>query len=166
MRIPNPLLSIFTVSFFGHRQIGGMRTIEDRLEEWITAWLRAHEQVDFLVGRNGDFDQVVSSTIQRVKNTGGYDNGTHILVLPYPSAAVRRDEEGFAAYYDEIEVCPASHGAHFKAAIALRNRNMIDRSDLCVFYVDHPFGGAYQSLRYAVRQNKPYINMARDPDGY
>lgn len=154
------VLKIYTVSFFGHRYIDRFMMIEDRLDELIIKLLREHEYVDFLVGRNGDFDQIVSSTIKRVKREFRDDNCSHILVLPYNSAEFQNNEESFEEYYDEIEICPESHAAHFKAAIQTRNRNMIDRSDLCVFYVEHNSGGAYQSMQYAIKHKKDIINIS------
>ena len=154
------LLEIYTVSFFGHRYINNFRFIDDRLESLLIKLLKDHEYVDFLVGRNGDFDQLVSSTIKRVKREFRDDNCSHILVLPYNSAEFQNNEESFAEYYDEIEICPESHAAHFKAAIQTRNRAMIDRSDLVICYIDHNSGGAYQSVQYALKQGKEVINLA------
>lgn len=154
------MLNIYTVSFFGHRYIDRFRTIEDRLEELIIKLLREHEHVDFLVGRNGDFDQLVSSTIRRVKREFRDDNCTHILVLPYNSAEFQNNEDSFAEYYDEIEICPESHTAHFKAAMQIRNRSMVDRSDLVTCYVEHNSGGAYQTMQYALKQEKKVVNLA------
>ena len=156
------VLNIYTVSFFGHRYIDRFRTIEDRLEELIIKLLREHEYVDFLVGRNGDFDQLVSSTIRRVKREFRDDNCTHILVLPYNSAEFQNNEDSFAEYYDEIEICPESHNAHFKAAMQIRNRHMVDRSDLVICYIEHNSGGAYQTIQYALGQEKEVINLAEE----
>ena len=154
------MVQIFTVSFFGHRYIDHFTAVEDRLEEWMVKLLREHDRVHFLVGRNGDFDQIVSSTIKKVKRRFHDDPCTQILVLPYPSAEFRNSQDAFAAYYDAIEICPESHAMHFKAAIQTRNRRMIDRSDLCVFYVERKSGGAFQSLQYAMKENKRVINIA------
>ena len=154
------LLEIYTVSFFGHRYISNFRLIEDRLEDLLIKLLKEHEYVDFLVGRNGNFDQLVSSTIKRVKREFRDDNCSHIFVLPYNSAEFQTNEESFAEYYDEIEICPESHAAHFKAAIQTRNRAMIDRSDLIICYIGHNSGGAYQSVQYALKQGKEVINLS------
>ena len=134
--------------------------IEDRLEDLIIKLLREHEYVDFLVGRNGDFDQLVSSTIRRVKREFREDNSTHVLVLPYNSAEFQNNEDSFAEYYDEIEICPESHAAHFKAAMQIRNRSMVDRSDLVICYVEHNSGGAFQTMQYALKQEKEVINLS------
>ena len=152
------VLNIYTVSFFAHRRINNFRTIESQLEELIINLLREHEYVDFLVGRNGDFDQIVSSTIRRVKRTFRDDNSCHTLVLPYETAEYRDNKESFHNYYDNIEMFGGSD-VHFKAAIQNRNRTMVDRSDLVVFYLERESGGAYRTYQYALKKQKHIIRI-------
>ena len=153
------MLNTFTVSFFGHRIIENALKIEGRLEQLIQALLRDHEYVEFLVGRDGEFDQLVSSAIRRCKREYRSDNSAHIWVLPYVTAEFRDNEESFRDYYDEIEVCEAATGCHYKNAHQTRNRAMVDSSDLVVFCIQHTSGGAWQTMKYAKKQGKPYINL-------
>lgn len=51
--------------------------------------------------------------------------------------------------------------AHPKSAIQIRNRAMVNRSDLCVFCVTHKSGGAYQTLRYAEKADSNIINLRK-----
>ena len=83
-----------------------------------------------------------------------------MLVLPYMTAEFRENEASFLEYYDEVEVSSAAEGVHFKSAMQTRNREMVDRADLVVFCVDHASGGAYQTLKYAKRSQKPHINIS------
>ena len=153
------MLNTFTVSFFGHRIIENALKIEGRLEQLIQALLRDHEYVEFLVGLDGEFDQLVSSAIRRCKREYRSDNSAHIWVLPYVTAEFRDNEESFRDYYDEIEVCESAVGCHYKNAHQTRNRAMVDRSDLVVFCIQHTSGGAWQTMKYAKKQGKPYINL-------
>lgn len=66
----------------------------------------------------------------------------------------------FRDYYDEIEICQNSAEAHYKSAIQIRNRQMIDRSDLIVCCIEHDSGGAYQTVQYARKQQKRIVNLA------
>lgn len=117
--------------------------------------------MEFLVGRDGDFDQIVSSTIKRLQRRIRDDNSSLVWVLPYPTAELRNHEESFHAYYDEIEICDAAENSYPKRAYQIRNRQMVDRSDLVIFYVDHCSGGAYQTMRYAQKWGKSIINLAQ-----
>ena len=152
-------MQIFTVSFFGHRIIENSLEIEYRLEQLIRKLLREHEYVEFLVGRDGEFDQLVSSVIRRCKREYHCDNCTHIWVLPYITAEFRDNEEAFRDYYDAIEVCEASAGCHYKNAHQTRNRAMVDRAEMVVLCIQRVSGGAWQTMKYAKRQGKPCINL-------
>mgnify|MGYP003300156188 CR=1 FL=1 len=149
----------YTVSFFGHRVIEDPLLIEQRLEQLIRKLLKEKEYVEFLVGRDGEFDQIVSSTIRRCKRVVRDDNSTHVWVLPYPTADFRDNEEAYREYYDEIEICGASAGGHFKGAYQTRNREMVRRSELIVFCVQHEKGGAWQTMKFVKKQRVPYINI-------
>ena len=75
-------------------------------------------------------------------------------------AEYRDNEKEFLDYYDEVEVCAESSEAHPKSAIQIRNRSMIDRTDLVVCCIQHKNGGAYATIRYAEKQGKKIVNLA------
>ena len=152
-------MNICTVIFFGHRQIDDVFKIEKQLEALIRELLLTKEYVEFLVGRDGEFDQLVSSTIRRCKRNTRDDNSALVLVLPYATAEYRNNEQSFHEYYDEIEICAASAEKHFKSAHQIRNRSMVDRSDLVIFCVEHNSGGAYQTMQYARKVDANIINL-------
>ena len=147
------------MSFFGHRRICNQLHLDRTLDELIARLLREHNYVELLVGRDGDFDQMVSSAIRRGQREYGRHNSSHIWVMPYPTTFFRDNEEACYAYYDEIEICEESSVKHFRAAFQVRNRRMVDRSNLTVFYVETNEGGAYQTMQYAVQQGKDLINL-------
>ena len=149
-----------TVCFFGHREIYNLFELEEKLEEHIRMLLESKEYVEFLVGRNGEFDQLVSSTVRRVKRNYRDDNSALVLVLPYLSAEYEKNEEAFQEYYDEVEICQSSSAAHFKAAMQVSNPEMVDRADLVLCCIERKSGGAYQTVLYAKKQNKQIINLA------
>lgn len=152
-------MNIYTVSFFGHRRIYNQLRLDHVLEELVARLLWEHNYVEFLVGRDGDFDQMVSSAIRRCQRKYGDKNSSHIWVMPYPTSFFRDNEEACYAYYDEIEICEESSIKHFKAAFQARNRHMVDRSNLIIFYVETNEGGAYQTMQYAMQQGKDLINL-------
>ena len=153
------MLETYTVSFFGHRRLEDLFATESRLEELVGTLLREKEYVEFLVGRDGDFDQLVASTVKRCKRSIRDDNSSLIWIAPYTTAELRNSEESLRRYYDEIEVCSNAERSHFKSSFQIRNRSMVDRSNLVVFCVDHRSGGAYQTMRYAEETGMPCINL-------
>lgn len=149
-----------TVSLFGHRFIDDSQTVEQKLYELLRIIIsRGDREVEFLVGRNGDFDLVAASVVRRLKKELNVENVFLTLVLPYETAELRNNAEAFENYYDSIEISEASADKNFKYAITARNRDMIDRSDTVVVYVKNQSGGAYQSLRYAEKNEKQIVNL-------
>ena len=153
-------MNIYSVSFFGHRYIERGMEIENRLDELLHDLITQKEYVDFLIGRDGEFDIIASAAIKRAINKYAYGNTHFTLVLPYMKAEYRDNEKEFLDYYDEVDVCYESSIAHPKVAIQIRNRSMVDRSDLVVCYVQHNSGGAYRTLQYAEKQGKRIINIS------
>ena len=114
-------MEIFTVSFFGHREIDNVVQIERNLEDKITELIRTKQYVEFLVGREGEFDILAASVVKRVKKQMDYGNCSLVLVLPYMKAEFRDNEKDFLDYYDDVEICGQSAKAHYKTAMQIRN---------------------------------------------
>ena len=87
------LLDIFTVTFIGHRYIDSFSFVEEKVEELIRELIATKEYVDFLIGRDGEFDQIVASTILRVKRNV-FDANSTLERLGYPVAYLRPDHSG------------------------------------------------------------------------
>jgi len=152
-------VEIFTVSFFDHRQIDDLFAVEAELETLVGRLMNEKEYVEFLVGRDGDFDQLVSSVVRRCKRSVRDDNNALVWVMPYPLAEYRDNERSFHEYYDEVEIFGGVSITHFKSAFQARNRSMVDRSQLVVFAVERKQGGAYQTLQYVEKKGIPFINL-------
>ena len=118
------------------------------------------EYVCFLVGRNGDFDQCAASSVRRIRKRYGEAASDLMLVLPYPTAEYMNNQKGFEDYYSDIEISDLSSAAHPKAAIQMRNREMVDRADVIICCVEHPTGGAYKAAEYAAKMGKKIVNLA------
>ena len=153
-------MNFYTVSFFGHREVEKPTEIEKHLDNLLYDLITQKEYVEFLIGRDGEFDLLASSAIRRAVKNYSSGNTAFILVLPYLKAEYRDNEQNFLDYYDEVEICEESSSVHFKSAIQVRNRSMIDRSDLVVCWIQHKSGGAYATIQYAEKQNRRIINLA------
>lgn len=83
-------------------------------------------------------------------------------MLPYIKAEYRNNEQSYFDYYYEIEICAESAEANYKAAIQVRNRKLVDRSNLVVCFIQHKSVGAYKTIQYAEKQGKKILNLARE----
>ncbi len=157
-------MNVYTVAFFGHRDFCAHFKCEKRLEKILRELINSKEYVEFLVGRNGEFDQFVTSCVKRIKRRTHDDNSALVWISPYRLAEYQNNRENFEQYYDEIECCEQSADAHFKSAIQIRNRKMVDRAVLIICYIERKSGGAYQTAKYAEKQGKFIINLAIDEE--
>ncbi|MBR1443315.1 MAG: hypothetical protein IJ583_07265 [Firmicutes bacterium] len=157
------MLKPYTVSLFGHRIIADTHHASSELEKIISHLILTKEYVEFLIGRNGDFDILAASIIRRCIKRYDRANTSLTLILPYPTAEFARNEEYYLSYYDSVEIFSSSRKTHFKAAFSLRNKYMADRSDLIICCIDHSGGGAYNAVKYALSLNKQFYNTASTP---
>ena len=150
-------MDIFKVSLFGHREIESLREIDELLIPRLKKLISSHEFTTFFIGRSGEFDEYAASIIKKLCEVHGEEKTELTLVIPYPVSRL----EDYDKYYDSIIIPESLSNAHPKAAITLRNRWMIDNSDLVIVYVKRKFGGAYEALRYAQRTNKKIIDLCK-----
>ena len=155
-------MTIYTVSFFEHREIERPSEVEKNLENLLHDIITQKEYVEFLIGRDGEFDLLASSVIRRIIVKYGSGNASLILVLPYMRANYRDNTANFLNYYDEVEICEESAKAYFKSSIQIRNRSMVDRSNLVICCIQHKSGGAYKTIKYAEKQKCRIINIAEN----
>lgn len=148
-------MNVFTVSLFGHRQIDDIHKLKFELTSIVRDLIKTKTYVSFLIGRNGEFDIYAASVIKNVQGEIGKENNDMSLVVPYIVA----DIEYYERYYDSIIFPETVYGAHPKSAITLRNRWMVEHSDLVIVYADHNKGGAYAAIKYAEKLNKGVINL-------
>jgi hypothetical protein len=151
-------MNIYTVTFLGHRELPNMFALEEPLTMILRELINSKEYVEFLVGRDGDFDQLAASTVRKAIGDYACGNASLILVLPYERAEYRDNRESYEAYYDEVEICSEAAAAHPKAAIFVRNKSMVDRSDLVICAIEHG-GGAAKAMKYAEKCGKRIINL-------
>lgn len=90
----------------------------------------------------------------------GFNNSSLVLVLPYVTADYLNNQRSFEEYYNRVEISDVAAKAHPKASIWARNREMVDRADLIICYVERKKGGAYQGAKYALKHGKHIINLA------
>lgn len=156
------MLDVYTVAFFGHRYIDNPLKVKELLETEIRKLINEKEYIEFLVGRNGDFDRCASSAILRVRKNVRANNSALVLMLPYATAEYLNNEEYFNGYYTDVEISYKASIAHPKAAIQIRNREMVNRADLIICYVEENSDGAYKTVQYTEKVSKTIINLAEN----
>ena len=108
----------------------------------------------FYLGGYGRFDGLAAETVRDLKSEFPYIRS--ILVIPY------LNREYSKTLYDE-SLFPPIEEALPKFAISKRNEWMVEQADVVVSGVDHDWGGAYTTLKYAKRKKKRIISVVDDP---
>ena len=147
-----------TISFVGHAFIPSEELVKNRVKDVLRANVKKDEPVRFYLGGYGDFDKISALCCKDLKNE--LSDVEIILVLPYLSfskdgkiGSLIEDGAYDATLFPPIENVPK------RFAISRRNEWMIENSDLIIAFVKNSYGGAYKSLRYAMRKNRKIINL-------
>ena len=150
------IMNVYRVALIGHREISHFSLLEKRLEYAMEDLIQKNDFVEFYIGRNGEFDILAASVFTRMRERLGKERCAMILVLPYPVA----DQPYYEKYYDEV-ILPLPKDIHRKAAIEMRNRWMVDHTDLLLSWVEHR-GGAFALTQYARKTNQPVWDLTRE----
>lgn len=138
--------------FSGHRM--APHSLLEEITLAIEDLVRDSDAVEFYSGGMGDFDKLCEQAVRDTKKRFPEKDIRLSLVLPsYRYAPQKEHLMYMKKLFDDIFVCDASDGAHYKAMIGKRNRFMVEKSDVIIAYVRHENGGAYATLKYARKQN-------------
>ena len=140
---------------FGHRVM--LMDVEKPLRAVLERLVEERGVRVFYTGGMGEFDELFARTVRSMKQD--FPSLRLVLVLPYLTERLNMDKVFYEALYDEILIPAELEGVHPKAAIGLRNRWMVNRSDIVIAALHRNFGGAADAVRYAESAKKEIIRM-------
>lgn len=144
---------------FGHRVM--LMDVEKPLREVLERLVEERGVRVFYTGGMGEFDELFARTVRSMKRE--CPSLRLVLVAPYLTERLNMDKAFYEAIYDEILIPAELDGVHPKAAIGLRNRWMVDRSDIVIAALYRDFGGAMEAVRYAERIGKIVCKIKKKP---
>ena len=144
-------------SFFGHRDV--FCDLKKEIIDAIEVAINEYGINTFYVGDRGDFDRQAAGAVRLLKHK--YPNIKLVLVLPYFTNKLNEYKGIYEIDYDSIYIPSELADVHPKGAITKRNRIMVDESELIICYINRDFGGAYNTVKYAERQNKNIIHIEK-----
>lgn len=142
------------VTFCGHSTFSPKPTDEARMIK-ILEDISKETPITFYLGGYGDFDHFAKHCAENYKKI--YPESKLIFVSPYLGKWLD-DRRDYIKQYDET-VYPDIETVPLKFAISKRNEWMIRESDYVIAFVRVHFGGAYNSLLYADKHKKAYVNF-------
>ena len=138
------------VTFCGHGKLTYTEETRKKLYETIEK-LIIEGADEFLLGGYGAFDAMAARIVKELKEK--YPHIRSVLVIPY------FDREYDRNLYDCSEYPPIERVPK-RFAISKRNEWMVDQADVVVAYVDHDWGGAAKTLKYAFKRKKHVVNIS------
>ncbi len=111
----------------------------------------------FYVGNHGRFDAMSASAVRTVKQS--HKDVKLILVVPKMNSTIENHKDYYADMYDELLIPAESDAAHYKAMITVRNKWMVENSDYIITYIRREHGGAYNTYKYAEKENIEIIYL-------
>lgn len=146
-------------TFIGHRSLEDPETITRQIDQWVTLLAASQKPLRFLNGGMGNFDQLCSQAVDRLKQSHPELSIEHWLVIPYITGAFRQDEKNLRKIYDKIITPTCLKDLPNQHALPVRNQWMINQSDYALAYITHPSGGAWQTFQFALQQ--PHISVVQ-----
>lgn len=140
---------------FGHRVM--LMDVEKPLRAVLERLVAERGVAVFYTGGMGEFDEMFTRTVWSMKRE--CPSLRLVLVMPYLTARLNVNKSFYEAQYDEILIPAELEGVHPKAAIGLRSRWMVDRSDIVIAALHRDFGGAAEAVRYAEKVGKEVVRL-------
>lgn len=165
-----------TACFIGHREIEETETLKERIYNIIEDLIVSFGITHFLFGSNSRFDSLCYEIVSKIKNK--YPHIKRIYVRAQFQKISKEYEQYLLKEYEETFFSEKAAGAG-KASYIQRNRDMIDKSSVCVVYYNENYSpkikqlkssavlkkntssGTALAVKYAQNKNKDIINVLR-----
>lgn len=143
-------------AFTGHRKLGEDFSV-DLLEEKIRFVIDELGVKYFYCGMAKGFDLVACQTVAKIKKE---KDVKIIACIPCPEQEKFFNKKEKDLYKKMIEQCDEIkiiNEHYFKGCMLLRNKYMVDRSDIVISYIRENGGGTRWTIEYALRNKKQII---------
>ena len=138
--------------------VGCRRRILQRY--WKKSYNIRNRRLECFVGGMGKFDNLCAAAVRLLKRQYREKEISLILVLPYLQKRINVNSAYYESMFDLVLIPSILEGVHYKHAIVLRNRWMVEQADYVIAMVERKEGGAYATLQYAKKKKKKIINLA------
>lgn len=149
---------MITCTFAGHREIFH-KGIDQKLTAELEKLLRLDSEFLFYFGEMGEFDSLCINTVWQLMRDNPEKSIRMVLVMPYMTKQLNFMREYYQSVFHEVIIPGESAEVHFKRAIFTRNRWMVDHSQYLIAYVHRNFGGAFETVKYAMGKNVDVLNL-------
>lgn len=143
---------------FGHRDYP--YSLYSELTREIKQLIEINNVHLFFTGDMGKFDNEFSICVNTLKQKNR--DVKLILIKPYFSDRLNTEKDYYTSKFDDIIIPEEICNCHFKSAITKRNEWIVRQSAFVLSGVFKEYGGSYNAIKYAEKQNKTIIDLTGD----
>lgn len=145
-----------TVMFCGHANFISNEEDEKKIISFLEETV-GNKSAELLFGGYGNFDEFSYLCGKKYKEQ--HPDVKLVFVTPYLTNEYQKNHlEHIKNKYDSI-IYPAIENKPLRYAIVYRNQYMVDIADAVIACVRCEYGGAYKTLKYAMRKKKIIKNI-------
>ena len=146
--------------FTGHRQLGGKeQAIFERLCFQIECCVSAGIE-EFRCGGALGFDTVAALAVLKMKEQ--FQQIRLVLYIPCADQDKRwsaAEQKRYREIWKRADTVHVLAERYYDGCMFVRNRSMVDGSELCIAYLKRPSGGTKMTVNYAKKQQVTVINL-------
>lgn len=147
----------YTIALFGDKKIKDANLIRREVSRCILDLTWNKKKVEILIGNESEFDIQAAIVIRKLIDVLELNNCKLILLLSgLQPELTDTDAQGC---YDEIDFSGAAVDLPQEQAVSVRNREMIDRADFVVCWVEEESGEEWNLIQYALQRGKLIENL-------
>lgn len=144
------------ITFCGHSKFTTKKAYEEKIISYLEK-IVGDNVVDMYLGGYGDFDNFAYECCKKFK--ASHPKTNLVFVTPYYTIEYQRKRLKYQKERYDLIIYPEIENRPLKFAITYRNRYMVDKADYVICYVEHDWGGAYQTYKYAKKKGKNIYNL-------
>lgn len=144
------------ITFCGHAQYTEKEEDEQKILSFLEEKIGG-SPAELYLGGYGSFDAFARKCGKKFQQT--HPATKLIFVTPYLTVDCQKNHLAQNKNLYAGILYPALENVPIKFAILHRNKWMVEQADLVIAYIDHAWGGAYQSYKHAKRKQKPIFNI-------
>ncbi len=147
-------------AFCGHRDTPDTIELENKVEQTVRN-LIAQGVDEFWVCNEGNFDWISRMVMERIKEEFKYSINVCYVSAYNPSKFTKTRQDWLEERYDDIIYTDEIADGPQKFAIKRRNNYIADNADFIICYITQAYGGAYDTVKRAEKNDKCIINIAK-----
>lgn len=145
------------ITFCGHSDFWKNREYERKVLSFLQEKI-GDIPAELYFGGYGGFDSFAYDCGKKYKMN--HPNISLVFVTPYFEASRQHTHLKYQEGMYDLILYPDMANVPPRFAISRRNRYMVEKANFIIAYVEHSWGGAYQTYKYAKRKGKVIFNLA------